>query len=186
MGIEELALREIVRRSGVSQWSRVKRGPERERAELAHARAERELRESDLPLLILERPPSPWTRSRSRPDRRERFPRLGLVAIDYAQEVADTDPRTALPDRGRGGPAVLELARRLDVAVLVASQVNVVPGARAQYAFRESAILEHKASTVLTFVVDWDEDGMSAGVGRSRRPALWRRSAGKGRSSSCP
>jgi hypothetical protein len=55
---------------------------------------------------------------------------------------------------------VIELGGlRLAVPVLVCSQVNVVKDGRGvSYAFRESAVLEHKAHNVLILEVSWAED----------------------------
>lgn len=164
MSVAELAEREIVRRAAVSKWTRNpwKRRPERDRAGAAHARAAADLRSRQPAVLVYDRPAVTMDEiSAAADEAKRRHPDLALVAIDYAQEVADTDPRTPrYLTVGAVAQRSVELARRLDVAVVIASQVNAVKEARgpAQYAFRESAILEHKASNVLLFVVDWTTD----------------------------
>jgi replicative DNA helicase len=60
------------------------------------------------------------------------------------------------------GQRSIALARELDCAMLVASQVNVVKGAKGQiegYTLRETAMLEHCAHAILFFVVEYVEDG---------------------------
>jgi replicative DNA helicase len=85
---------------------------------------------------------------------------LALVLIDYAQQIADIDPRMprylAVGDVAQRAVA---LARELAVPILICSQINVVKEARGvAYSFRESAILEHKAHNVLILAVSWAED----------------------------
>jgi len=85
---------------------------------------------------------------------------LDVVFLDYAQEVADLDPRTPrYLTVGSVAQRSVALARELDLAVVIASQVNVVKDGRGtSYVFRESQILEHKAHNVLLFIVEWQVD----------------------------
>jgi replicative DNA helicase len=82
---------------------------------------------------------------------------LGLVIVDYAQQVVDdSDPRARYLQVGDVAEKAVLIAKTLRVPVLVASQVNkTIPekakDAKPVYTFRESAKLEHKASVVLIF-----------------------------------
>jgi len=81
---------------------------------------------------------------------------LGLVIIDYAQQVVDdSDPRARYLQVGDVAEKAVVIAKTLGIPVLIASQVNKVTpdkkGARPYYTFRESNKLEHKASVVLIF-----------------------------------
>jgi replicative DNA helicase len=84
---------------------------------------------------------------------------LSLVIVDYAQEVADTDPRTPrYLTVGNVASRSIALAEELQAAVVIASQVNVVrEGAEETFVMRESAILKHKAHFYLELAVEWDK-----------------------------
>ena len=84
--------------------------------------------------------------------------RLALVIVDYAQEVANTDPRTPrYLTVGAVASRSIALAAELEAAFVIASQVNVVrEGNEESFAMRESAILKHKAHFYLEFAVEWD------------------------------
>jgi replicative DNA helicase len=86
---------------------------------------------------------------------------LALVLVDYAQQVADPDPRTPrYLTVGAVGGRGIEIARRFDCAVVVTSQVNVVQDAKGQgksYTFRETALLEQKCHVGMILVVEWGE-----------------------------
>jgi len=167
MSTAELAEREIVRRSGVAKWALApwKAAGERSYAASAHAQAAETLQAEHPRVLILDRlgvtmdevdVVCEWvTRNRGS---------ISSVAIDYAQEIADLDPRAPrYLTVGAVAQRSVELARRLDVAVVIASQVNVTKGRTgpASYSFRETQVLEHKSSNVLLFVVDWQTDAFS-------------------------
>jgi len=97
---------------------------------------------------------------------------LGLVIIDYAQQVVDdSDPRARYLQVGDVAEKAVVIAKKLGIPVLVASQVNkTIPdkrGAKPVYTFRESSKLEHKASVVLILDrrndFDPDADGFEEG-----------------------
>lgn len=167
MSVEELAEREVIRSSGMPRWARNpwKHRPDHDRAAVAHKQAAADLRSRLRSVLILDMPGVTMDAiADAAEEAKRRHADLALVAIDYAQEVADVDPRTPrYLTVGAVAQRSVELARRLDVAVVIASQVNVVKEGRgpSQYAFRESQVLEHKASNVLLFVVDWQTDSES-------------------------
>lgn len=161
MSLESLNKREIVRRSGVSMW---KRGPQvwdaklREQAIAAHALAGSHIQHEKLPILILEEleVTMPVIEARAKD-----IGKLALVVIDYAQYVAGESARNTprYLQVGEVAERSVELAMRLQVPVLVASQVNVAKDGNSRtYTFRESQILEHKAHAVLIFDVHWKQD----------------------------
>jgi hypothetical protein len=83
---------------------------------------------------------------------------LGLVIIDYAQQVVDEEDarRPRYLAVGDVIEAAVKIAKTLEIPVLVASQVNVIQervkgDLQRDYTFRESGKLEHKASVVLIF-----------------------------------
>jgi predicted ATP-dependent serine protease len=83
-----------------------------------------------------------------------------LVIIDYAQQVAPVDAKTprylTISDVGQ---RAIALARSLDCAALIASQVNVIRGERGSiqgYSLRETAMLEHCAHVVLVFEIEYE------------------------------
>lgn len=168
MSLAELAEREIVRRAEASKWSRERwaDSAERARATQAHQSAADELWTQRPKVLVFDR--SAVTMDEvleATEEAKALHPELSMVVIDYAQEVADTDPRTPrYLTVGAVAQRSVTLARRHDVAVVIASQVNTVKDAGSNgLAFRESAILEHKASNVLLFLVEWSTDPVSGG-----------------------
>ena len=168
MSLVELAERELIRQS---QWERFKRAPwargEKDKAADAHARAAANLFNERLNVLVYDEPDVNMDAIEQRARAAKRMlPNLALVAIDYAQEVADDDPRRArYLTVGEVAKRSVVLARELDCAVVVASQVNVVQqkGGPAEYVFRESSVLEHKAHSVLVFAVDWQQNPQGGG-----------------------
>ena len=164
MGAVELAVREIVRSSGVTKWKRRPWNPrpedERQQAAAAHARACSTLAARDVPLFFMDSPAVNMDDivSAARRLNHERG-RLSLVVIDYAQEVADPDPRTPrYLTVGAVASRSIALADELGAAVVIASQVNVVrEGTEESYALRESQILKFKAHFVLEFAVEWEK-----------------------------
>jgi energy-coupling factor transporter ATP-binding protein EcfA2 len=161
MSLESLAEREIIRESGRPLWDRnpwLGAGPMREACIAEHARAAGRIQQERLSVAILDRA------SVSMDDiveAAEETDDLRLVVIDYAQEVANADPN--LPrylQVGEVGGRSIDLASRLKVPVVVASQVNTIKEGRSRtYTFRETAVLEHKASVILILDVDWLEQG---------------------------
>lgn len=164
MAAVELALREIVRTSRVMKWARRPWNPwpeaDREAAAAAHARASSSLLSRDPPLAFMDEPAVTMDAIAAVARRLEsERGRLSLVVVDYAQEIADTDPRTPrYLTVGAVASRSIALAAELDAAVIIASQVNVTrEGNEETYALRESQILKHKAHFVLELVVDWDK-----------------------------
>lgn len=164
MSITELAEREILRRSQARKWdiNPWKHQMLRQQSLEAHKMAAGEMHNERVPFIVLDRPAVDIDAIEvAAEEAKRRHPDLAMVAIDYAQEVADPDPR-APRYLAVGNVAVrgTEIARRLDVAVVIASQVNAVKDVKGkvEYSFRESQILAHKAHNVLLFLVDWDED----------------------------
>ena len=165
MGLAELAEREIIRRS---RFTRDDRAPwehdedMRTLATTAHMRAEQGLRDERLPVYVLD---SPEVTMDDVEDAARRVPALALVLIDYAQQVATPDERRPrYLQVGDVGTRAVRLAGERKVPVVVASQVNVVTdkGGATSYTFRETAILEQKAHTVIVLSVEWgkpDENG---------------------------
>jgi 5S rRNA maturation endonuclease (ribonuclease M5) len=164
MDLEELTEREIIRRSGTSTYKREKSMSEDVRADarIRHTDAARSVRSEALPVYVLD---ESATMDDVEETARE-IKGLRLIVIDYAQEVADdSDPRTprylAVGDVARRG---VQLARRLHIPVLVCSQVNTIKGKDGEiegYAFRESAVLQHKAAVVWILSAKWvpSDDG---------------------------
>jgi KaiC/GvpD/RAD55 family RecA-like ATPase len=163
MSVDELAEREVVRRSLTSKWSRSpwKPAPSRDMAAEKHAAAANEIINRKARLLVYDEPAVTMDQIEDFVTRaKEVHGDIALVAIDYAQEVADSDPRTPrYLTVGAVAQRSVEMARRLDCAFLIASQVNVVRDAKGStLSIRESQILEHKSHNVLHFIVDWQED----------------------------
>ncbi|MBN2371767.1 MAG: AAA family ATPase [Vicinamibacteria bacterium] len=167
MSAGELAEREIIRRSRTRKYARAPWGAgDRTDAKTRHESAANAIGDECLPIAILDKPDATMEDvDQAASDLHKQNGGLSLVLIDYAQQVAPIDPKTPrYLSVGSIATKSIELARRLDCAVLVASQVNVVKerSSPTSYVFRETALLEHKAHTVLLFVVEWstpDEDG---------------------------
>jgi len=164
MAAVELALREIVRTSRVMKWARRPWSPrpeaERDSAAAAHARASSALLARDVPLAFMDQPAVTMADIEDAARRLSReHGALSLVIVDYAQEVADTDPRTPrYLTVGNVASRSIALAEELQAAVVIASQVNVVrEGAEETFVMRESAILKHKAHFYLELAVEWDK-----------------------------
>lgn len=165
MSVEDLAVRELLRRSGAALWQRspwkTLPAETRERAAGAHRKAADELEREALPIHVLDLTAVTMADIEEKAGMLKRGPGLALVVIDYAQQVAEVDPRTPrYLAVGEVAQRSVALARELAVPVLICSQVNVIKeGQRTSYSFRESAILEHKAHNVLILAVTWQEDG---------------------------
>ena len=165
MSVCDLGVRELLRRSGTALWQRSpwkKLSEEtRQRAAEAHRQAAADLEREGLPIHVLDLTSVTMADIAEQTVALKRGPGLALVVVDYAQQVAEVDPRTprylAVGDVAQRAVA---LARELAVPVLICSQVNVIrEGQRTSYSFRESAILEQKAHNVLILAVTWQEDG---------------------------
>ncbi|HVO12173.1 MAG TPA: DnaB-like helicase C-terminal domain-containing protein [Vicinamibacteria bacterium] len=164
MSTAQLAEREIVRRAGYSRWALApwRQAVERTNAKQALQRAAAALMNERPKVLLLDRAGASMDDvERAAEDARAMFGgTLAAVFVDYAQEIADPasrDPRYRAV--GAVGRRAVELARRLDVAVLVASQLNTFKdGNKTGYTFRETSDLERTAANVLLFVVEWETD----------------------------
>jgi replicative DNA helicase len=164
MAAGELALREIIRYSRVMKWARRpwNKRPETERDDAArrHTLAASTLLAEDPPIAFLDQPSITMVEIEHAAEtlRKDRG-RLSLVIVDYAQEVADTDPRTPrYLTVGAVGSRSIALAAEQACAVIVASQVNVVrEGNEETFAMRESAILKHKCHFALELAVEWEK-----------------------------
>lgn len=162
MSLESLAEREIIRQAGVDLW---KRSPDfwdkqqKQECMDAHAYAAAKIYSEKLPILVLEE--LEITMDGIEAAARDAG-KLALIVIDYAQYVAgdgSDDQRSRYLQVGAVAERSVELAIKLNVPVLIASQVNVSKeGNRRSYTFRESQILEHKAHTVLILDVQWVEE----------------------------
>ncbi len=163
MSAAELAEREIVRRAGVARVERAswKLPERRDHAIAAHRDAIAALRERR-GILLLDEPgadmgaveAAAFEAKRLRPD-------LAAILLDYAQVLGTGgDPRTPrYVQVGAVGSRAVELARRLDVAVVLTTQVNRVKGEDGPgFAVRESQMLEHIAALVMFLSVTYDED----------------------------
>ncbi len=171
MSLESLAEREIIRRSEYALWQR---GPHvrdmelRDRAERAHAEVAAEIHRERLPILVLEELSVTMagieTVARA-------AGKLALIVIDYAQYVAGDSSREVARylQVGEVAERSVELAIKLSVPVLVASQVNThEERGRTTYTFRESKILEQHAHTVMILDVQWkDSDSGTRKVERA-------------------
>jgi len=163
MSADELVTREIVRRSGKPKWHRSPWVGEhlRSEAEEAHARAAEELRRHPPRVALMD---SIDVRlddvARTARAAKEQAP-LSLIVLDYAQQLADADAKTARHlSVGLVGHRAVEMARELNCPVIVTSQVNTFKDGREKdYSFRESQMLEHKAHVVLLFIVERDSQG---------------------------
>lgn len=162
MGLPALAEREIVRRSGSRKWERRPWGHVptvlKEHARNAHVVASSRIMNEQRPLYILDKRDATMSDVEAAA---AAVPGLRLIAIDYAQQVAgEADARTPrYLQVGEVGTRSVMLAERLNVPVIVASQVNVSKeGRQTTYTFRETSILEHKAHNVLVLEVEWSED----------------------------
>lgn len=163
MSTEELVTREIVRRSGKPKWQRAPWMYDRMRdeASVAHAKAAAEIKAKPPAVAVYD---SIDVRlddvQRVAEERHKRSP-LSFVALDYAQQLADTESDKARHILvGEVGHRAVEMARAFNVPVIVTSQVNVFKDGREKdYSFRESQILEHKAHLVLLFLVERDSMG---------------------------
>ena len=155
MTLVSLLRRELIRRSGmreddVSHWADQ---AQREMAWAEFSRSAGGVLEEKPPLLILDKTDVTMDDVEAAA---EQIDGLRMVLIDYAQQVADMDGRT--PRYLQVGDVALrsiDLAHRLQVPVVLASQVNVIKpkgkeGKRI-YSFRESSVMEQKAAVVIIF-----------------------------------
>lgn len=166
MSLEELCERELVRSSGVARWERNPwtRNPDaRDRAAQAHIKAAGLMSTEHLPLFILDDTDATMVGIQEAAQvvhaEAQKDSGLRLIVIDYAQQVADfASNKARYLQVGEVGTAGVAMALAFHVPVIIASQVNTIrDGGTKTFAFRETAILEHKAAVVLVFDVDWDE-----------------------------
>jgi replicative DNA helicase len=150
MGMDELAEREIMRRSGfsifdVGPWIRP---DDRALAQRAHKAAADSIISEGLPVHILENIEATMTEIM---DESRKFKNLRLVIIDYAQEIADMDSKLArYLAVGEVGKDAIKLGRECKCPVMIASQLNQKnEKGRVEYSFRESGKLFHKANTAM-------------------------------------
>ena len=179
MSLETLAEREIIRRAGRKLWDRnpwTAHGPWRDSCVAAHTAAASELLDEKLPLLVLDQSDVSMTEIE---ETAREIPGLRLLVIDYAQQVAgDSNDSPRYLQVGDVGTRAVALAQALNIPVIVASQVNVTKdGSKRGYSFRETAILEHKAHTVLIFDVEWNDDGEERTVSKATMVCTKHRSA---------
>lgn len=162
MRLVELAEREMIRRSGKPLWDRnpwTSSAAQRDVARNAHAIAAEQIEAEKLPLYIFDRVEITMLDVE---EAAARIDGLGLVVIDYAQQIAGPGDsrRPRYLEVGDVGTRSIILAQSLNVPVLLASQVNSIKvgnSDRREFAFRETAILEHKAHTVLILDVSWND-----------------------------
>jgi len=163
MSTEELATREIVRRSGYAKWKRAPWSFESERiaAMNAHNDAAYKLKRDNPRVAVFDSLSVKLEDVFAAAREAHKKTPLSLIALDYAQQLADeesTKSRHLLV--GDVGHKALAMAREFYCPVLVTSQVNVHKDGRGkEYSFRESAILEHKAHLSLLFLVERDDKG---------------------------
>ena len=184
MSLESLVEREIIRRSGERLWNRnpwLWEGPVRDRCVAEHAKAAVEIATERLPILVLEELDVTMAgiESAAKVAAKEHG-RLALVVIDYAQYVASTQDKYTprYLQVGEVAERSVAMALRLNVPVVVASQVNLVKegGGKRTYTFRESQILEHKASVVLVIDAQWAEQNGERTIERTDLVCLKNRS----------
>lgn len=185
MTLESLIGREIVRESGFEEWERNPWSADpaiKARAQEAHAIAAGRILREDPPIYTLDQPDVTMPEIERAA---EAIEGLRCVVIDYAQQVAGDgidDQRARYLQVGEVATRGVALAMRLNVPVVVASQVNVIrEGTKQRYTFRESAILEHKAHAVMVLDVQWEE---SEETGNRRVKEAWVRCT-KNRSGAC-
>jgi replicative DNA helicase len=101
---------------------------------------------------------------------------LYLVVLDYAQQLASqTSEGKRYLEIGRVATSALELAAATGAAVLVTSQVNSLRGKGGDvvdYTFRESQVMEHKASIVFVMVARYEEKRLVFQVRKNRHGGL--------------
>jgi replicative DNA helicase len=163
MSAVELAQREIIRISRYPQWDRNpwKVTPQKDEASRAHVLAANRILTEDLPLYCLDDlDVTMLDVEAAASELRFKTGAITMVAIDYAQEVADLDSKTPrYLQVGAVATRSIMLARELKIPVVIASQINQTKDHKGNVtqSFRESQILEHKSHNVLLFEVRWEE-----------------------------
>ena len=159
MGLEELAEREIIRGAKLPKWNASpKYGGDKTNDMERYAKAGSSIIGEKLPIYVLDMSGATMA---DIAEAAEQIDNLCLIVIDYAQEVADdTDSRKPrylqVGDVGRQSVA---LAARLNIPIIVASQVNVITeGNSKDYKFRETEVLAQKANTTLILEVEREMD----------------------------
>lgn len=163
MSPEDLVTREVVRRSGVPKWHRAP-WVDKDRqtaAAAAHAKAASSIL-ADPPNVAIYDARTYSLEAIFEEIRLHPGP-VSLVALDYAQQLADDDgKKNRYLAVGEVASRSIDFARERDCAVVVTSQVNTIKDKTGEksYTARESANLEQKSATVLYFIVDRNGDGM--------------------------
>lgn len=147
MSGEELAEREIIRKSGVPMIKRAPWLPDEERraAVEAHQMAAVTIGREELPVHVVE---DVEITMGDVLERAAAITGLRLVIIDYAQEVADRASSVArYLAVGEVGKDSIAMGKELGIPVIVASQVNVSKTDKGslEYAFRETKDLENRS-----------------------------------------
>jgi RecA/RadA recombinase len=161
MGLEELAERELIRRAQKSKFQieHTRTGKYKEQALEAYCLAGSQIIGEKSPIYVLDQTGITMTEVEAAA---QEIPGLALIVIDYAQEIAD-DSDARKPRYLQVGDVArrsVQLAKRMNVPLIIASQVNVTKdnSGTKEYAFRETAILEQKAHAVLIFEVEREVD----------------------------
>jgi replicative DNA helicase len=163
MSAEALVTREIVRRSGYSKWDRASWQPNaiREAASREHARAASEILQNPPNVAIFDSLDANLDVITDAIKKRAEKESIAFVALDYAQQLADLDDKARYLAVGQVAFRAIELSRELNCHVVITSQLNTIregkDGKERRYTFRESAILEQKASNAMFFIVERDE-----------------------------
>lgn len=162
MTLESLIEREVVRASRIPVWDRnpwkfevAEKEAARQAHSLAFARILREKRQ----IYVLDQSDATMTEIERAA---EAIKGLQLVVIDYAQQVAgDADERNPrYLQVGAVATRSVALAKKLNIPVVVASQVNTSDDKEKgrRYTFRESAVLDQKAHASHILHVTWNDD----------------------------
>lgn len=157
MTVPELTQREIIKRSGfdvfsVAPWIAP---DQRVTAEKAHKEASEQLMIENPSVHILENIEASIFDIEAEA---ARFKNLKMIILDYAQELADNNPKLArYLAVGDLGKDAIKLGRKFKCPVILASQLNATKEGKNDvvYTFRESSKLEHKANTVMIMEVKW-------------------------------
>ena len=154
MTVSELTEREIIRRSGISLNGRgpwVRWEEEQENA-VAHMQAACQIEDEGLPVFCID----DMNIGMSDVSAKARgIKGIKLIIIDYAQELAEKNPRLArYLAVGNVGRDAIKIGREFRCPVMVTSQVNVSDGV---YTFRESGDLFQRAHVAFIMETKWSK-----------------------------